>query len=300
MLIQVDVFAWIPNPDVPNPIHSLPGGVATWGSGACGPRFGGDDFVTPPVSLTGWATKTFRAKQQVKFLADPWGVVSSPTLGRVAPGLTTVLTAPRSAGGAVCHSLTPIVLGESVDVTFDAGAGWYEVRMRGKVMDPVPVATGASTGTRVGTAVGEAIDGAFRKVGIRPTALAPVMGRGGGAVGGTSAQIVTPALEWDLTLRLQSGASVANLTRARYAADAPLSLDNSPRLGTGHRLGSTASNIAHGIITTRRFPSYIVYLSVTPLGGAIATQPVFFADASSRNFLEIVASQDSQIRQIVW
>ena len=302
MLVQVDVFAWIPDRDVLNPLSLLPGGVSTWGLGACGPRFGGDDFVTPPASLTGWATKTFRAKQQVSFTADPWGVVTSPTLGRVTPGLTTVLTAPRSAGGTVCHSLTPIVLKSSADITFDSGEDWYEVRMNGRVMDPVPVATGSSTGTRGGAAVGGIIDGALGRVGIKMPTIAPVAGRTGGAVGSATAGASTPALEWDLTLRIQRGGSLGTLTRARYAADAPMSLDNSARLGTGSGLGVGKENLVHGLVTTRRYPSYIAYLSITPRGGMLVSQPVFFADASSRTLGlgEILVPWDSKIRQVTW
>src|SRR5262245_36376309 len=116
MQFQVNVFAWIPLPEVPNPLASLPGGTATWGPGACGPYFGGDNFGQPAATASSWAG-TFRARQAFGFRVGSFGDSPTVTLNSgVLPGTTTVLTAPRKAGGTVCHSLTATVKTSSASV----------------------------------------------------------------------------------------------------------------------------------------------------------------------------------------
>lgn len=271
MLVEVDIFAWIPHPDVPNPIAALPGGIGRWGPGACGPRFGGDDFIIPaitPVGPSGMITRSFRARQNVTFLAAPWGSVAGFRTSGVIPGITTVLTATRAAGGKICHRLTATVVHSAASARFDAGSAWYEVVMEGKAQDPIPGAVGAyAIGTRTGAA----------------------------------AAAVTPALAWDLRLRLSSGSTLGFWTAASYRADAPFSLDQSGSCpGTSPSFGGGTGSLLHGLVTVRRYPSYAVYVTMTSSAGVRRSEIVFFADASSRNLLEIAVAQDSELRRVTF
>lgn len=271
MRFEIDVISWIPMPEVPNPIFLLPGGTTRWGSGACGSHFGGDNFAMPPstaVALIGTAAYTFRARQNVTFDAKPWGTVSGLRTSGVIPGITTVLTGARVDGGRVCHNMTATVLRSAATVSFDASSEWYEIVMQGKAQDPIP------------TAVGRHVAG--------PT----------GATGGT---ILTPALEWDLTMRLSTGSMLGFWTTQRYRADAPLGFDDSASLpGVSATLGGGTTHLLHGIISVRRFPSYVVYVTLTSATGTRSTEIVFFADASHRGLVEIVLPWDSQLRRITF
>lgn len=267
MKFRLDVFAWIPQAEVPNPLSSLPGGTSRWGPGACGPHFGGDNFVKPPATHTAW-TGTFRAKQSFGFdvaaFGDPPGL--SVNTG-VLPGLTTVLTAPRASGGTVCHSLRATVKTSTASVNWVAGDDWYEVRMRGAAQDPVPAAVG---------------------------------GLVGGSPGAAAASALTPNLEWDLKIRFQRGSSIGLLARAAYSTHAALNLDvSAARFPTPANYGATG-NIVHGTIMVRRFPSYVVYATIDGGGGAPVTIPHYFADASGRNLLEIGVGQTDPLRQLAF
>jgi hypothetical protein len=101
----------------------------------------------------------------------------------VTPGLTRVLTAPRSAGGTVCHSLTPTVTKSAASVEWKASDRWYEVKLNGAVHDPVP----ASVLTHL-----------FHSPG-----------------GGAISHALTPDLEWALTIRFQLSSGLPVATRAR-------------------------------------------------------------------------------------
>ena len=272
MLIEVDMFAWIPHPEVVNPIASLPGGVGLWGSGACGPYFGGDDFILPasaPLGPSGMVSRTFRARQQSRFYMVPWGTVSGFSTTGVIPGTTTVLTNTRAASGRVCYSIRATVLRSAASVRFIPSESWYEIIMRGKAQDPVPAATG---------------------------------GRVAGTAGATTASALTPALSWDLTLRFSSGSSLGFWTRAGYSVEAPFSIDESSTLaGSISSLGGGTGNLIHGLITVRRYPSYVVYVSMTTPSGSRFTQVIFFANGISRSPLaEITIPQDSTLRQITF
>jgi hypothetical protein len=266
MDFRIDVFAWIPQPDVPNPLNSLPGGTGTWGPGACGPRFGGDNFTKPPATATAWSG-TFRARQSFAFSAASFGAAPAITHNPgVTPGLTTVLTNTRAAGGTICHSLTATVKTSSASVSWVSGNGWYEARLKGAAQDPVPAAV--ATGVAGGTA--------------------------GSVVSG-----LTPNLEWDLTLRFQSGSSLGFATRARYAVSSGLNMDvSAANFPTPTSFGGTA-NLFHGLATVRRFPSYAVYVTIGS-GGPATTIPVYFANAISRNLGEIVIGQTDPIRQLTF
>ncbi|MCA8990819.1 MAG: hypothetical protein KDA88_02515 [Planctomycetaceae bacterium] len=284
MRFAIDIFAWIPHPDVPNPLHGLPGGTGLYGPGASGPRFGGDNFVTPPVSPTGFASLTYRAKQQLVLDTSSWGLVRYRH-GGVVPGVTTVLTGTRAAGGKVCHSMTATVLKSKASVKFDASEDWYVVEMNGKVMDPYPTHAGRTAGGRVGSGVGGVAGSGGRRLG----------GAAGSGVGGGVATAATPALEWDMTLRIQHGGSIGLIRRAAYSLDCPLATLDSGGPTRTSSLGAGRSNLMHGTIEVRRYPSYIVYVTA-----GSSTAVLFFADANHRNLLEIAVGTDSRLRDVHW
>jgi len=267
MEIRLDMFAWIPQPEVPNPVYSLPGGTTRWGPGACGPHFGGDNFITPPATAAAYAG-TYRAKQSFGFR---FGVIGDPpavTLNTGAqPGTTTVLTAPRAAGGVMCHSTTATILSQAASVTWDQSNAWYEVRLCCQAQDPVPTQSAGGL---------------------------PLVGSPGSVV----ASMATPNLEWDLTLRLQRGTTIGLTTRASYAWCSGFSLDISPRVfPTPANFGGT-TNLVHGTMKVRRFPSYVLYVTIGGAGGVCI--PLFFADASTRNMMEITVAATEALRQLTW
>ncbi len=260
MDFRVDVFAWIPQPDVPNPLFSVPGGAL--GPGACGPRFGGDDFVTPPASASAW-TGTFRAKQSFAFSASSFGAAPSVTVNTgVIPGTTTVLTNTRAAGGTVCHSMTAMVKKSSASVEWVPGDSWYQVTLVGAAQDPVPAA--AASGLL-------------------------------GGLAGSAASAATPNLAWMLALRFQSGHALGIATRALYATISPMNLDVSGRTFPAPASFGSGGNLLHGTAVVTRYPSFVAYVTI-----GLTTIPVLFADASSRNLAEIVVSQSCLIRQLAF
>jgi len=264
---RVDVYAWIPQADVPNPIAALPGGVARWGSGACGPRFGGDGFTGPANSAAGWKGKTFRAMQTLAFQVSSFGDPPNAFIDTgVVPGLTTVLTKPRSEGGTVCTSLTPTVARSESGVSWDSSQRWYEMNLHGSAHDPIPEA-----------------------------ALKFFAGKAGEQVG----KLFTPDLEWRLKIRIQVGTEESRLTRLRYGVADLLNLDVSDRIAAPQNLGGTR-NLVHGLAYVRRFPSYVVYMSISRDGIAPQSLPIYFSDASKRNLAEIVIGQEDAIRKIAW
>lgn len=259
---RLDIYAWIPQPDLPNPVFALPG---KWGPGACGPRFGGDFLVTPPRQYS-WS-KTYRAMQTFAFQANDLGAPPVVTLNAgVKPGLTTVLTAPRAAGGRVCYSQVPTITASQAAASWNATDGYYEVQMHGAAHDPVPA-----------------------------TAASQVLGR----FGGTAGSALTPDLEWNLTIRFQRGLTIPLLLRARYAFSGAMSLDVSANTFPGGRFNGSENSI-HGIIMVRRFPSYVVYATVDSGRSVPITIPIYFADANKRSLAEIVVGQHDPIRQLTW
>jgi hypothetical protein len=95
-------------------------------------------------------------------------------------------------------------------------------------------------------------------------------------------------------LRIADADKVSFLTALGYKANAPISLDATPR-GTVFELGTGHSHLMHGTIECRRYPSYAVYVSTESY-----EQLLFFTDASTRNLLEIAISQRSELRRIQW
>jgi hypothetical protein len=257
---RLDVYAWIPQPDVPNPLAALPGGVTTWGRAACGSRFGGDDFTTPPLKPTLWGDLTYRARQSFAFRVENFGGEPTTFLDTgVVPGLTTVLTSPRAQGGTRCFALTPTVTKSASSVEFQSSDSWYEVLLHGAAHDPVPA-----------SAAGHKL----------------------GSVGSKLGHLMTPDLEWEVKLRIQQGTTLPRLTRLRYAASTAASLDSGD-----FSLDGNGNNLLHGLITVRRFPSYIVYATINE-----NVVPVYFADASQRVFGlgQIVIGQTDPLRRVRW
>lgn len=264
---RLDVYSWIPQPEVPNPIHGLPGGASRWGPGACGPFFGGDDFVNPPVSSAAWSN-TYRAMQTFEFQATSFGSNPLITMNRgVKPGLTTVLTGKRGNGGTVCHSLTATVKTSTASVTWNASGKFYEARLHGAAQDPVPAAVAGLLAGGKAAAVGSAL---------------------------------TPNLEWELAVCFQSGTTIPMLIRARYAISKAMSIDEvSSTFPSPTSFGGT-SNLVHGLMTVRRFPSYMAYASIDPGTGVSTTVPLYFANANGRSLLEIGIGQTDVLRQLTW
>src|SRR5262245_39296307 len=199
MAFRIDVFAWIPQPDVDNPMYGkaapppppsvpppypVPNPVPGFGfspappptnplthPGACGPRFGGDNFQRPPADPSAWKD-TFRAKQSFKFRVGAFGDQPMIVLNTgVVPGTTTVLTDTRENNGSICYSLTAIVKTSVASVTWLALVNQYRVVLKAEVQDPVP-----------STMVSDLL---------------------GGLLGGL-ASALTPNLEWDLDLRFSA------------------------------------------------------------------------------------------------
>lgn len=271
---RLDIFSWIPQPDVPNPIFDLPGGVPRWGNGACGPRFGGDNFVIPPVDSK-WKGKTYRAMQTFAFKAESIGATPYPTINSgTTPGVTTVLTATRAANGRVCFSQTPTVTASAASVTWEEDDKWYEVKMHGAAHDPVPA-----------TAVSHA---------LRPG------GDKAQKYGTAASNALTPDLEWKLTFRFQSGTTIPFVSRLRYAFSSGLNLDKSAATFPKPVDFGASDNLVHGIIMVRRFPSYIVYATIDTGQRQPVTIPVYFANANSRALTEIVIGQHDPVRQLTW
>lgn len=263
-----DVFSWIPQPEVSNPLYDLPGGVARWGPGISGPFFGGDNFFVPPAKPTDWPPRTYRAMQSFEFQVRSFGDAADITsnLG-VRPGTTTVLTAKRSAGGRVCYSMTATVKASRGGVEWSKADGWYEIRLKGAAQDPVPTA---------------------------------VAGKVLGHYGRATVSALTPDLEWDLKIRFQEGRSIAAATRLRYEMSSAFNLDSSGRIfPTLTNLGGS-SNLVHGMIMVRRFPSYVVYVSIDRGSGSPATAPIYFADAHDRALGRIVYGGTDVLRQLTW
>ncbi len=269
-----DVFAWIPQPEIPNPIHTLEAGSKILGPGGCGPYFGGDNFVIPTSNRHAWAARTYRAMQTFEFGVRSFG---DPPLVRdstgVRPGTTTVLTGKRSEGGRICYSHVATVKASSGQVKWVPSDHWYEVNLHGAAQDPVP------------TIVGQRALGSF---------------------GATLASAATPNLEWDLTIRFQSGTGIPAWTRVQYAKSSATSLDVSKKTFPFPANFGGANNLVHGTITVRRFPSYVVYVTISNDAAAPISIPVYFADASGRNpwgmgaLAEILVAHTDVLRPLTW
>ena len=265
---RVDLYAWIPDPDVPNPIYSvrtLPG----IGPGACGPRFGGDNMILPPRSFAGWANLTYRAMQTVEFMFGKFGGPATITLDTgVQPGITTVLTDTRARGGKQCHAMRAAVASSpAATVTWSPDDKWYELVLSGGAQDPVP----ADVARRIA----------------------------GGAAGSAIAAIL-PGVSWNVFLRFQQGTIIPASTKLRYALNGAVSFDRSDRVITGNMSLTGIDNLVHGMITVTQFPSYVLYLTAFHQNGRPSTRCIYFADGSSMGLGMIVLPQSDVVRQTTW
>jgi hypothetical protein len=185
----------------------------------------------------------------------------------VVPGLTTVLTGPRSAGGKICKALTPNVTRSFSEVSWNESEQWYELRLHGSAHDPIPEAALKHITGSIGASVGSAL---------------------------------TPDLEWDMTIRLQRGREIdSGITRLRYGIAGLGTLDRSGTLAVPQSFGGT-DNLIHGLAYVRRFPSYVAYMSVSGTARPMISLPVYFSDARVRNLGEILIGQTDPIRQLTW
>ncbi len=308
---RIDVFAWIPQPEVDNPVHAF------GGPGGCGPFFGGDNFTYPPAAPSAWGAKTFRAKQSFSFQADAIGGTPLITENNgVQPGFTTVLTAKRADGGTVCHRMQAKVMNSSASLKLNRATHWplsapegpcYEVSLQGKVQDPVPAEVGARTGGEWGGATGGALH------------LGQLGHSVGANVGSALASTLTPPLEWNVTLRFQlgrkagdaqdpHGGKVVGYTRVGPYPGAAVVPVVSPRhsfldvadryFGTDTSFGGK-DNTLNGSVMVRCYPSYIVYCSIQE-GAKTVTKPIYFSDANARPLHSIFFSKTDQLRSFTW
>jgi hypothetical protein len=123
-----------------------------------------------------------------------------------------------------------------------------------------------------------------------------------GTLGSNIGSTLTPDLEWDLTIRIQSGCEIkSGLAKLRYSVADLLNLDSSDKLPAPLNLGGT-SNLIHGTAYVRRFPSYVVYVTVSSDKRSLISVPVYFADASERvlGLGQIAVGQTDSLRQLTW
>ena len=139
--------------------------------------------------------------------------------------------------------------------------------MRGETQDPVPAAVG---------------------------------GRVAGSTGASAASGLTPNLEWDMTIRFQRGTGVPWLTRAVHAVHPPFNFDVAAHRFPMPRNYGGAGNLVYGTITLRRFPSYIVYVTIDGGSGIPVTIPHYFAEASGRSLGAIAVGQTDLLRQLTF
>lgn len=283
---QVDLIGWIPQPEVDNPLNSLPGAIkALLPTGMADPFFGGDDFVTPGATPSSVMTPahTFRAFQQFKIDIAKWGDPASISINTVTPGLTTCLSNRRSSGGTVTFSLTAKLLRSNASVSFSSLMDWYEISMSGTVLDPVPAAAAAALTAKL--------------PGIPAFARPPVE-----AAIRAIATKATPSLTWNVTLRLQRGAALSLLVKAEYGAF--IGAESSSTItGAKSSLGSGSFGLEHGKIAFSLWPSAVIYLTSTLGTGSPDVQPVFFSDGSKVSkpeTLQILIPKLCKLRQITF
>ena len=283
---RLDLIGWIPQPEVDNPLAELPAFVKSLlPSGMADPFFGGDNFTTPgatPSSILP-PVHTFRATQSLQFNVGSWGDIPTISINTATPGTTTCLSARRAAGGVVTFSLTAKLLRASGTVTFSSLFDLYEVNMSGKVLDPVPAAAAAALTAKL--------------PGV-PAPLRPALASAIQAI----ATKATPALSWDITLRVQRGTTLNPVFVANYApfigAEASGTISGAVSSFAGGTFG-----LEHGDITFSLWPSAVLYLTVAPTGKPAVTQPVFFSDGSGATppvTLKILVPKLCKFRQLTF
>jgi hypothetical protein len=281
---SVDLVGWIPQPEVDNPLSLLPAFIKSLLTpGMADPFFGGDDFVTPDTTPAATIkAHTFRAIQHMDFSIGAFG--GAPVLGSASTtsGITTCLSDRRSAGGRVTFSLKATLLRHSESVTFSSSDDWYEIRLSGVVLDPVP-----AEAARVLTSKLPGVPASLRApltVAIRDLATK-----------------ATPSLSWDATIRLQKGPELSFKAKLEYVAF--INSESSGTLTGATSALTPGSDLIHGKIHFSKWPSAVIYLTASPPGGASITQPVFFSSGktvSKPETLQIEIPKLCKTRQINW
>lgn len=109
----------------------------------------------------------------------------------------------------------------------------------------------------------------------------------GGVLGGI-ASALTPNLEWNVSLKIcESGSATDPWFPGLDVSAATFGAIKS--FGSGRLIKGSAQ--------TRRYPSYIVYLTMSE-GTRIVTNPIFFADANDRSLAGIVLSSAGATREV--
>jgi hypothetical protein len=97
---------------------------------------------------------------------------------------------------------------------------------------------------------------------------AAVGGRTFGGTGAVAASALTPNLEWDLTLAIRNGDPVVDARPLRFEQRAQYGRVRI-RFPTRTNFGGT-TNLVHGTIMVRRFPSYVLY-GTADIGSGLRT-----------------------------
>ena len=282
---QVDLVGWIPNSEVANPLSLLPGFVtALLPAGMADPFFGGDNLSLPeprPAAMRP-PHHTFRATQTLAFDIPSWGAAPVVSMNATAPGTTTCLNRPRSAGGTVTFSLTAKLLRSSASVAFSTSDDWYEVLLSGVVLDPVPAAAAAALTAKL--------------PGLPLAVRAVVM-----SIVSDLATKATPSLTWDVGLRIQKGPALAPLVSAGYLPYAGAELSGSLPGASG--VLAPGTHLIHGKVHFSLWPSAIIYLTYTPPAASPSLQPIFFSSGMSVPKPEtafILVPKLCKLRQVTW
>jgi hypothetical protein len=282
---EFDLIGWIPQSEVDNPLSVLPHFITSLlPSGMADPFFGGDNFTMPgptPASIKP-PMQTFRAAQNLSFSIGKWGDPPSASRNSTVPGLTTCLSDRRSAGGKVTFSLTATLVRAAATVEYVADDDWYEVKLSGQVLDPVPAAAAAALTAKL--------------PGLPPVARFPLE-----QAIRKLATSATPSLTWKATVRIQNGFVIPKLTVADYAIHVGAE-ESSLLPGASSALGAS-TNLIHGKVAFSRWPSAVLFAAFTPTGGSLQRQPIFFSNGIGvprPETAQILVPKLCRVRQVTW
>jgi len=111
----------------------------------------------------------------------------------------------------------------------------------------------------------------------------------------------TPSLTWDATIRIQQGATLSLVVAANYALFT--GVEDSGSLPGASSALAPGTDLIHGKIHFDRWPSAVIFLSFTPSGGTMVTQPIFFSSGlgvprPEPAFIEV--PKLCKLRQLTW
>jgi len=89
------------------------------------------------------------------------------------------------------------------------------------------------------------------------------------------------------------------LRRLRYVVSKALSIDEVATAFPSPTSFGGLSNSVHGLMTVRRYPSYVAYVTIDS-GTGSTTLPLYYANANSRGLAEICIGQTDALRQLTW